>query len=421
MCKKLFNHTTTIIFFLCLLSLSVSAQQGTKKAIFIIADGIPADVVEKVATPNLDAIAKEGGYRRAHVGGIKGTYSETPTISAPGYNDLLTGTWGYKHNVWDNDIAAPNYNYHSIFRFFKDQYPQKKAAVFSSWEDNRTKLVGEGLPQAGNIHLDYHVDGLELDTINFPHNKDGIYMHHIDDSVVNAAAGYIKKEAPDLSWVYLEYTDDMGHGYGDGEKFYNAVKYMDDQVGRIWKSLQYRKENFGEDWLIVITTDHGRDAKTGQNHGGQSERERTTWIVTNAKNLNEYFSTSQLAITDILPTIAKHLELTIPKAQAWELDGVPFAGTVSVAQPEVMLQNELLQIKWKSFQHSGKVKIWLASTNNFKTGGEDKYELLGETAISDEHFSIPFKNKNADVYKIVIEGEYNAVNRWIVMNEKKQN
>src|SRR5678816_468558 len=175
----------------------------------------------------------------AYVGGIKGTYNETPTISAPGYNDLLTGTWGYKHNVWDNDITAPNYNYHSIFRFFKDQYPQKKAAIFSSWEDNRTKLIGEGLPQAGNIHLDYHVDGLEHDTIHFPHDKAGLYMHHIDDSVVNATANYIKAAAPDLSWVYLEYTDDMGHRFGDSEKFYTAVKFMDAQMGRIWDAIQY--------------------------------------------------------------------------------------------------------------------------------------------------------------------------------------
>lgn len=93
------------------------AQQN-KKAIFVIVDGISSDVIEKINTPHLDAIAKVGGYTKAHVGGEKGGYSETPTISAVGYNSLLTGTWVNKHNVWDNDIAAPNYNYQTIFRFF---------------------------------------------------------------------------------------------------------------------------------------------------------------------------------------------------------------------------------------------------------------------------------------------------------------
>lgn len=409
---KIIFVTTIACIFIALLS--PASAQHSKKAIFIIADGIPADVIEKLSLPHLQAIAKEGAYKRAYVGGIKGTYSETPTISAPGYNDLLTGTWGYKHNVWDNDIAAPNYNYFSIFRFFKHQFPKKKAAVFSSWEDNRTKLIGEGLPQAGNIHIDHHVDGLEHDTIHFPHDKAGLYMHAIDDSVVNAAANYIKSEAPDLSWVYLEYTDDMGHRYGDDEKFYTAVKFLDDQVGRIWDAMQYRKNKFGEDWLIIITTDHGRDIKTGKNHGGQSERERTTWIVTNAQHLNEYFKSSQPAVTDILPTIAQHLDITIPKANRWELDGVPLTGNVSVAHPEVLLQHDSLKVLWKSYASKDKVKIWIAANNNFKEGSEDKYELLGETNAKDEAFVVPFKRENATVYKIVIEGEYNAVNKWIV-------
>lgn len=409
--KKLLFAINITCIFIVLLS-PAFAQSQSKKAIFIIADGIPADVIEKLSLPHLQTIAKEGVYKRTYVGGIKGTYSETPTISAPGYNDLLTGTWGYKHNVWDNDIAAPNYNYHCIFRFFKNQYRGKKAAIFSSWEDNRTKLIGEGLPQAGNIHLDYHMDGLEHDTIHFPHDTAGLYMHRIDDSIVNAAVNCVKAEAPDLSWVYLEYTDDMGHGFGDGEKFYTAVKLMDEQMGRIWDAIQYREKKFGEDWLIIITTDHGRD-ETGKNHGGQSERERTTWMVTNARNLNEYFKSSQPAITDILPTIARHLDITIPKANSWELDGVSLTGNVSVAHPGVLLQNDSLKISWKSYSPKGKVKIWMTTSNNFKEGREDKYELLGETTSGDEYFVAPLNNKNAAFHKIVIEGEYNAVNRWI--------
>ena len=34
-------------------------QNKPKKALFVIVDGIPADVIEKQHTPNLDAIAKD--------------------------------------------------------------------------------------------------------------------------------------------------------------------------------------------------------------------------------------------------------------------------------------------------------------------------------------------------------------------------
>lgn len=108
------------VLLLLLIGTSVVAQQKVKKALFIIADGIPADVIEKLPTPNLNAIAKQGAYLRAHVGGDKDAYNQTPTISAVGYNSLLTGTWFNKHNVLDNDIKDPNYSYPTIFRLLKD-------------------------------------------------------------------------------------------------------------------------------------------------------------------------------------------------------------------------------------------------------------------------------------------------------------
>ena len=46
-----------------------SAQQRTPKVVFIIVDGIPADVLEKAPTPNIRQLITAGTYLRAHVGG----------------------------------------------------------------------------------------------------------------------------------------------------------------------------------------------------------------------------------------------------------------------------------------------------------------------------------------------------------------
>jgi predicted AlkP superfamily pyrophosphatase or phosphodiesterase len=408
------NMKKYLVLFLIVHIVICSYAQKSKKAVFVIVDGIAADVIEKLPTPFLDAIAKQGGYAKAHVGGEKGGYSQTPTISAVGYNSLLTGTWVNKHNVWDNDIKAPNYHYHTIFRFLKEQYPQKKTAVFSSWEDNRTKLVGENLRATGNIKLDYHFDGLELDTIHYPQDKKRDFMHRIDEAVVEKAASCIKENAPDLSWVYLEYTDDMGHMYGDSPEFYKAVDLMDKQMGRLWDAIQYRRQKFNEDWVIYITTDHGRDAKTGKGHGGQSDRERSTWMVTNAKGLNDYFKTGNPGIVDIMPSIAKFLDIRIPRSQLMEIDGLPLTGPLSATSPNATLEDGKLKITWKA-SGKGDAKIWVATSNRFKEGGEDDYKLMATVSVTGEQAVINVSDNKSSFYKIVIETPNNFLNRWVVV------
>lgn len=400
---------------LLMMAMAAGSFAQNKKAVFVIVDGIAADVIEKQPTPFLDAIAKAGGYTRAHVGGEKGGYSQTPTISAVGYNSLLTGTWVNKHNVWDNDIKAPNYNYWTLFRFFKEQFPQKKAAVFSSWEDNRTKLVGENLAATGALKLTHHFDGLELDTIHYPHDRNRDFMHRIDEAVVGNAADWIRNEAPDLSWVYLEYTDDMGHAYGDSPEFYRAVDLMDKQMGRLWEAIQYRKRQFKEDWVIYITTDHGRDAKTGKGHGGQSDRERSTWIVTNAKGLNNYFKTGNPGIVDIMPSIAQFIGIQIPRKQLMEIDGIPLTGALSATDPEAVVINGKLTVKWKAVSPDGDAKIWLSTTNRFKEGGRDEYVLVARAPVSKQEAVIDITDKNSPFYKVVIETKRNFLNRWVIV------
>ena len=139
------------------------AEMTVPKTLFVVMDGIPTDVIERVATPNLDQITASGGFGRAYVGGETGGASESPTISAVGYQSLFTGTWANKHQVFDNEVASPNYAYWDIFRMAKTHAPGLSTALFSTWEDNRTKLIGDGLAAAGGYKLDYYLDGLEHD------------------------------------------------------------------------------------------------------------------------------------------------------------------------------------------------------------------------------------------------------------------
>jgi hypothetical protein len=347
------------------------------------------------------------------VGGEKGGYSQSPTISAVGYNSLLTGTWANKHNVWDNAIDSPNYSYPTIFRLIKNADPSKTLGIFSSWLDNRTKLAGAGLPQTGNLQFNHVADGYELDTLRFPHDKQRDYMHRIDEQVIAEAASAIRTHAPDLSWVYLEYTDDMGHLYGDGPELDRAIGLLDKQMERLQEAIDYREKSFGEDWLLLITTDHGRDSVKGKDHGGQSPRERSTWIVSNKKLDNVYAKNIAPGVVDLYPTIARHMGVSIPDSISFELDGVPLTGPVSVAAPNAVLRERQLAVSWKALDKEGNVEIWLATADRKRAGASDTYRKIASVKAKQEFFSMPILSPFSGYYKVVIKGKHNVVGRWV--------
>jgi hypothetical protein len=398
-------------FFIFLYNICLSQQ--TKKVVLVIADGIPADVMEKLRPPDLMNIARQGFFKRAYVGGKKGTYKETPTISAPGYNDMLTGTWAYKHNVWDNDNQKPNFHYPTIFRLLKTYRPDANMAIFSTWVENRKMLLGADLPATDSLHLNEVFDGYEKDKVAFPHDRNSFYLHQIDDHVVQAADSVIRKTAPDLSWIYLEYTDDVGHSRGTGTAFDSAVFYLDHQMKKIYDAIHFRESHYNEDWLLVITTDHGRDSITGKNHGGQSKRERTTWMITNQKESNEYLKKNEPAIVDILPTVAQFMSLPVSTSVRNELDGVPFLGDVSISDLSLHADGDQLKLTWLNYGSSDSVSIFISYTNNYKSGGIDKYNFEGKTEAGHKKFEANIPGlSNRSFYKIVVQGKYNTLNVW---------
>lgn len=291
------------------------------KTLFVIVDGIPADVIERVDTPGIDAVVASGSYQRAYVGGEVGLPTQSPTVSAVGYMSLLTGTWSNKHNVRANHGLEPNYAYWDIFRVAKHQAEPATTAIFSSWTDNRTILLGDGLPEAGGNKFDFAVDGFEVDQAFAPDLDDVDRIQTIDLHVTTLAAKSLLEVAPDLSWVYLQHTDDIGHRDGDGSSMDRAVRWIDARVLELYAAVKAREQHAtDEDWLVIVTTDHGRKSSDGKSHGGQSERERTIWIASNTPRMVSP-AERDAAIVDIYPTIVAHMGFDVPDEVAAQLEG----------------------------------------------------------------------------------------------------
>ena len=271
--------------------------------------------------------------------------------------------------------------------------------------------MGDGLAQTEFLKVDYTADGYELDTLQFPHDKESKYMHQIDEKVIEEADKCIRTNAPDLSWVYLEYTDDMGHKYGDSKQMEDALQKLDHQIGILYDAIKYRQKKFNEKWALIITTDHGRDEKDGKNHGGQSARQRGTWMVTNLK-LNAYSKIVNPGIVDIMPTLAHLLNITIPAANAKEIDGINLIDSVSLFDPQINVFQQKLDVSWKSIDTTGNVKIWMSTKNEYANNGKEEYILIGEVPINQHRAVFDISKYPSNFYKVALEGKYNTVNKW---------
>lgn len=215
-----------------------------------------------------------------------------------------------------------------------------------------------------------------------------------------------------MSWVYLQYTDDIGHHFGDGPQMDSAVIKADIQVGRLWEAVQQREAEHGEKWLVYVVTDHGRDDK-GFHHGGQTPRERGIWFATNDKNLNEYFHQATPGLVDVLPSILRFMDVEVPEQYRFEMDGVPLSGKISHVFNEAVVEDGQLQLGWTPYTNEGTLNVWITTTNNHKTGGKDEYTLLGEVPIKDANAILDISAYPSEFYKIVLESDEHTANRWI--------
>ena len=245
-----------------------------KKAIFIGYDGFRDDGLENIKNNEESAvmyIKNQGGLYHTFSGGITGV-NEQATSTAPSWMAMLTGGWGEYNGITDNSQMKKE----DVDTFLTSLAREGHSASFTtSWREHTA--------------LSYRPDIVKSITDGLPVE----YTHQIDDTAtyyqilkyVSKPAGAEKSvnEDPDVIFFTLEYADHAGHdtGFGNQNADYIEGCKNDDAYGYdIVKAIESRSTYSEEDWLIVISTDHGG---TNTSHGGQSVFERSTWLAVNKK------------------------------------------------------------------------------------------------------------------------------------------
>lgn len=271
----------------------------TPKVLVIGIDGVRPDVLAQVPTPSLDALASDGTFTdRARTG--------FPSVSGPGWSSLLTGVWPDKHGVTDNGFEGKRYDvYPDFLTRIESARPELETFAVADW----LPLVEaeDGMPTIGNgIDAKHVIDGYQIGW-------------DVADSIAAASAvERLRTADPAALFVYLGNPDEVSHETGAiGEEYRAAIALADRHVGWLTEAIRRRPTYDREDWLVLVSTDHGR--LPDGDHGGDSAEERTIFYIASGPSTVKGAPEGQVHIVDVAVTALTHLG--IPPDPSWKLDG----------------------------------------------------------------------------------------------------
>ncbi|WP_035600444.1 alkaline phosphatase family protein [Haloferula sp. BvORR071] len=291
-----------------------------KRALVIGIDGLRADALkQQVESGNAPAIASlvaNGTVTwNAYAGGKLGGVTQQPTISGPGWTSILTGMWTDRHNVVDN--GTPAYNQPGVSgSYLVDQAPHfaKRleeaapgtfASSIASWN-----WIEDYLVTAQPSYLDYHQKG------------SGSSYALRDQDVKSKAVAHLAAADPDVLFLHFDQVDGAGHSSGFSTSvpsYMSAITAVDVHVGDVLAAIAARPQRAAEQWVVVLTTDHG--GTTGGSHGGQSIDERTIPFIVSGNGIPAGVSTASPGQAAVPATVMRYFGLSIPATWTLAEDG----------------------------------------------------------------------------------------------------
>ena len=280
-------------------------DRGDAKVLLIGIDGVRPDVLAEVSTPVMDSLAASGWYTAE-------ARTTTPSVSGPSWSSMLTGVWPAKHGVVDNSFEGRRYaEYPGFLTLVERERPDLATFAALDWLP-LASLDGGGPVLSGEIDTLIAVDGYELG------------WAEADSVVASRAAQHLASADADAAFVYLGNPDETSHRHGSiGVEYREAIALSDRHVGWLVDALRTRPAYAEEDWLVLISTDHGRREDGG--HGGDSPEEMTIFILASGPAARNWPAAgSEPAYIVDIPVAALH-HLGVPAGTGAGLDGEPLS------------------------------------------------------------------------------------------------
>jgi len=197
------------------------------------------------------------------------------TSTAPGWMTMLTGHWakesgGTGHGVNTNDPSKPADGPKVVFTELLEKNLAAKTSFIVSWgkhfnSENGSYVNDIAYCEANDLNAKWTDTDSDSETF-------GLTLAEVTDP-----------DGADMVMCILEYCDSAGHGNtfsNTDPKYVQAIKDSERDAAALIAAVKARDTYDSEDWLILITADHG-GVYTG--HGPQFAGCRQIFLAANRK------------------------------------------------------------------------------------------------------------------------------------------
>lgn len=263
-------------------SIGAAGASLKPKALVIMLDGMRADAVENARATNLRMLRDgnwQPGYRCAWSSNAHTIY-DAATSSGPNHVAIACGVTSKKSTVVNNGKCACDFDkWPSWLTRVVCARPDLKALFMFSWKWDR------------QISPDSRVE--------FVHGSD-------EANAVDMAKRLSAHDAPDAVMWYVDWPDHGGHGFGFypyTTEYLRHVYLSDKAVGDALDAIASRPTFAEEDWLIIVTADHGGYANIHGLWGGHCE---TVPLLVAGRNVPQGRMPGVPRNFDVAPTVLAH-------------------------------------------------------------------------------------------------------------------
>lgn len=247
------------------------AEGKTEKKVLVIGyDGCRADaltMLDKDANGGISYLLSTGASAElAYCGGVNYPAINTQdTSTAPGWCSILTGKWADVHGITGNGIEKSNDTL-TLLTTAVESKDIDSSAFYVSWNGH---FGGE--------------DTTYIQEKSYIEEK-GLNVKFLDadddaGTTANTIADINSADCSDFIFAILEHPDHAGHDTGfsvNNPDYQKAFADAETDGRSIINAVESRATYDSEDWLIIITSDHG-GYNTG--HGALTIQERMTFII----------------------------------------------------------------------------------------------------------------------------------------------